>query len=772
LIRYNPNKKTGAISKTFNMKDGIPFDDIYPFNFYFDKHGKIYIGGGLGTGYGFLSFLADSIKDNIHIPPIVITDFKVKNKPFSLDSCISEIKHIKLKYSQNFFSFEYAALDYKNPIKNQYAYKLEGLDEDWIYSGTRRFANYTGLSSGKYIFRVKGSNNDGYWNETGTSIAIIIETPPWKTSWAYLIYGLFILGVFYLIIRYYLKRQHLLHKLSLEQIQTEKLEDIDRMKSQFFANISHEFRTPLTLILGPLEKLKSKIADKSSVQDLNMMQRNANRLQNLINQLLSLSKLESGKMKLQAQEINIVSLVNRCTQSFESLAKQKKIDLVFNSAEENVLLFVDKEKIEKILYNLLSNAFKSTDEGGTIEVTVTPLPPSRGDSAWISPLEGGQRGVSISVSDTGHGIPPDQLPHIFDRFYQANDSYTKDQEGTGIGLALTKELVELHHGKISVESHPDSPYSYRDRDGRGSKFSIKLPYGKEHLKTDEFIDNEHQGSLEPAKDSVQFIKPDHAETISEDDEVDDKKPLLLIVEDNDDLRSYIRSCLTEYYHISEATDGEKGLEKAIDKIPDLIISDVMMPKMDGYELCRHVKTNECTNHIPVILLTAKAGMENKLEGLETGADDFLTKPFNTEELVVRIRNLIQQRRNLRMQFIEEFNQSHGLQEKVELSMDQKFIQKAKNVVEEYMSDPDFNVELFGQEMALSRSQLHRKLSALLDQSPTDFIRTIRLNRAAVLLAQKSANVAEIAYDVGFNNPSYFSECFRKQFGKLPSEYTG
>jgi signal transduction histidine kinase/DNA-binding NarL/FixJ family response regulator len=776
LTRFNPDAEEGKRFKLFSTSDGLPFDKIYPYHFDKGKDGRFYMGGERGFGLGYFSFHPDSIKDNTLIPPVVITGFKVKNNDIPLDTAISYKKQLHLQYDQNFIAFEFASLDYNDPGKNEYYYKLEGMDDDWIYSGNRRFANYTGLSPGSYVFRVKGSNNDGYWNEAGASLAITIAAPPWKTWWAYLLYGLFIFTVLYLIFRYYLKRQQLLHKLALEHVQTEKLEELDRMKSRFFANISHEFRTPLTLILGPIEKLKSYIKDKEPKEDLNMMHRNARRLQNLINQLLSLSKLESGKMKLQSQEVNIISLVNRYVQSFESLAKQKKIEFKFNSSETKIPLFVDKDKIEKILYNLLSNAFKFTEEGGRIEVSVTPInPPSRGDKAEskISPLEGG-RGVNITISDTGRGIPQEKLPHVFDRFYQVDDNYTKDQEGSGIGLALTKELVEIHHGIITVESQLE----------KGTTFTVLLPLGKEHLKTEEIV--VHKDSFgEPASAEASADKSvdreDPPEQIAElqahetpiDDyaEKEDTKPLLLIIEDNDDLRSYIRSYLTDDYQISEAIDGEMGLQKAIEKIPNLVISDVMMPKMDGMELCRRLKTDERTCHIPVILLTAKAAMEDKLEGLETGADDFLTKPFDPQELVIRIRNLIQQRRKLQKIFARNISSIGQLTDSSISSMDKKFMKKSVEVVEENLLDADFNVEQLGQEMNMSRMQLHRKLRALVDQSAGEFIRTIRLNRAAILLKEKTANIAEIAYDVGFNNPSYFSECFRKQFGKLPSEYS-
>ncbi|MCD4729898.1 MAG: response regulator, partial [Bacteroidales bacterium] len=489
----------------------------------------------------------------------------------------------------------------------------------------------------------------------------------------------------------------------------------------------------------------------------------------------SLSKLESGKMKLQAQEVNIVSLVNRYVQSFESLAKQKKIEFKFNSSGTNTPLFVDKDKMEKILYNLLSNAFKFTGEGGRIEVTVGSLQFANNSKqtsteiAYCKLPTANLNGpwVEIIVSNTGHGIHPDQLPHIFNRFYQADDNYTKDQEGTGIGLALTKELVELHHGKISVESELN----------KETTFTVFLPMGKEHLKEEELVESDvrkdsygESESWEAIPD--QFIEIQDQETTIIDNALEgDSKPLILIVEDNDDLRSYVRSYLTDDYLISEAIDGEMGLNKAIDKIPDLIVSDVMMPKMDGIEFTRKIKADERTSHIPVILLTAKAAREDKLEGLETGADDFLTKPFDPDELLVRIRNLIQQRRKWKEIILKNIGSVNQLSSSGITSMDQKFLKKAVVVVEKHISDSEFSVELFGKEMAMSRVQLHRKLTALVEQSASEFIRTIRLNKAAIFLKEKSGNIAEIAYGVGFSNPSYFSECFRKQFGKLPSEYS-
>ena len=758
LIGYDPSTRDKSTNAKNQIKQYLPFDQIFRTQLYKDQSGIIYFGSASGTGNGYYSFHPEDISQNRIIPPIVITSFKIRNESVEMDSSITTKKNLSLNWDQNFFSFEFAALDYTKPDQNQYAYMLDGLDENWIYSKNRRTVNYTNVSPGTYTFKVKGSNSDGYWNEVGTSISITIIPPPWKTWWAYSLYVLFSISLIVIVLRFYLRRQRLLHNLELEQIQTEKLEELDSMKSRFFANISHEFRTPLTLILGPVEKHMPTVKGSALKQDLSVIQRNALRLQRLINQILNLSKIETGKMKLRARVENIVALVNGYVQSFESLAKQKEIDFKFNSAEEDIQLFVDKDKIEKILYNLLSNAFKFTDKGGRIEIIVTLLE------------EG--RAVSISISDTGKGIPPDKLEHIFDRFYQVDDSYTRDQEGTGIGLALTKELVKLHHGEIKVESHPDS---YQE--GKGTTIRVYLPTGKEHLSPDEIADEiiseEQNVSIQDQHDELTYKREKILIKASDSEK---SKPILLVVEDNVDLLFYIREYLEKFYNILGAVDGEEGLQEAIKHIPDLIISDVMMPGMDGFELCRKLKSDERTSHIPVILLTARAGKESKIEGLETGADDFITKPFDNEELLTRVKNLIEQRNRIREQFFRNakrigLTQLMGLPASGITSMDQKFLGKAVEVVEEHMGDFDFSVDRFSQEMSVSNMQLYRKLKALVNLSANEFIRSVRLNHAAQLIKQKNDNIAQISYAVGFNNPSYFAECFKKQFGVSPSEYS-
>lgn len=674
--------------------------------------------------------------------------------------------NLELPYRINHLTFKFSAIDWQAPHKIRYQYKLEGSDRDWRNITKETKAIYTNLTHGHYEFKVKAIGAANKWSDT-FEYDFLIRPPWWYSWWAYVIYSIILLALIFAWRSYDLKRHRLKQELEIEHVQTEKLEELDKMKSRFFANISHEFRTPLTLILGPLQNLLSKASDKESEQELDMMQRNARRLQKLINQLLNLSKLEAGKMKLQAREENIVSLARLFVQSYESYATQRNISLLFTSEADEILVYVDREKIEKILNNLLSNAFKFTPDGGSIEVTVgsgKSEDRSREPEVGSPKFAVGSQCVEIKVSDTGAGISSDRLEHIFDRFYQADDSYTKDQEGSGIGLALTKELVDLHNGEIIVESDP----------GRETTFSVYLPMGKSHLKVEEILKKKepvYEQFVPNIPDSISLT--DEQKPLTEDqpaDTLDTTTPIVLIVEDNADLRLYIRGFLDQNYHVIEAIDGKDGLNKAIKIIPDLIISDVMMPNMDGYQLCNKLKTDEKTSHIPIILLTARASMESKIEGLETGADDFITKPFEPQELQVRVKNLIEQRNKLKEWYKKEMSVEEHKPIPVLPTIDQQFLEKAKNVVHQNMAEPDFSVEDFVKETAMSRTQLHRKLRALVDQSASEFIRTLRLNRAAELLLQNIGNISEISYDVGFNNPPYFSDCFNKQFGMSPSEY--
>ncbi len=518
--------------------------------------------------------------------------------------------------------------------------------------------------------------------------------------------------------------------------ETEKLHELDRIKTNFFTNISHEFRTPLTLILGPLEKLMADNNDDSTQSQYFLIHKSANNLLKLINQLLDLSSIDAGKMKLNIEKGDAVSFIKGIVASFQPLADIKNIKLEFVSSLEQLNTYFDKDKFEKILSNLLSNAIKFSKEKGKV-------------SLYLSIVE--DKIVHINVEDNGIGIPYNEIKNIFNRFFKVENS---GLGGTGIGLALVKELVELHEGTINVESEIT----------KGTKFRIRLP-----LKIDSYKSFQIESSQEiTSKEKKNTIPLSIDENDIADKNISDNTPLILIIEDEKDIRNFIKENIGTECNIIESSNGKDGLKKSIEYIPDLIISDIIMPEINGIDLCKNLKTDERTSHIPIILLTAKSSMENKLEGLETGADDYLTKPFNISELQVRVSNLIDQRKKLRERFRKEI-----LLEPKEIavtSADEKFLYRISNLIEKHIADYNFSVDIFAKEMGMSRMQLHRKLHAVTGQSASDFIRNFRLKRAAKLLQGNYGNIAEVAYDVGFNNPSYFSECFKKLFGSLPSEY--
>ncbi len=754
LSKFDP--KTGTF-RNYDKNDGFCTSLFIYRSCVKDSQGFMYF-GGLG---GFTRFHPDSLQNNPHVPPIAITDFQVFHQSLMIDPVKSEndrsasylprsipyLDAIELSYQQNVFSFEFAALDFRNPMRNQYAYMLEGFNDDWTYTdASNRTATYTNLDPGEYIFQVKGSNNDGLWNEEGTSIRITISPPWWKTKLAYSAYFLLIIAALIISYRLRITRLRLQYQAQMDHLEAERYHEIDELKSRFFANISHEFRTPLTLILGPISKLLSRTSDSDSEKDLNLMQRQAKRLLELVTQLLDLSKLEAGKMKIQASQQNIIPLLKGLTLSFASLAERDKITLSFNTELEDIQVFVEKDAIAKIINNLLSNAFKFTETGGTIQVNVT----TTGESYLSSEGE-----ICIAIQDNGVGIPAERVNKIFERFYQVDNSETREREGTGIGLALTRELIELHKGRISVSS----------KEGEGTTFTIRLPLGSAHLSENEIVqmsENMEPTSSEiliPEEDKVSIIKPLNT---------DEAQPLLLIVEDNSDVRSYIRSYLDQDYTCHEAKDGEAGLKQALELIPDLIISDVMMPKMDGVEFCKQIKSDVHTSHIPVILLTAKADLESKLEGLETGADAYLTKPFEAEELLVRIKNLIEQRELLRQRFRQDLSLvPAGLKLS---SMDQQFLEKATGIIRDHINDFDFNADQFSKKIFMSRQHLNRKLKALTGHATLEFVRSIRLKSATQLLRNRQATITEIAYEVGFSDPSHFTKSFQKEFGQTPSAF--
>ena len=736
--------------RNFTVEDGLQ-SNSFAGQLNFGAHSKgsdglLYFGGFNGLN----QVDPRKLRYNPHIPPVVLTGLRVHNKPFYSGRAVDQLSSLELSHRENVLEFAFAALDYTQPGKNQYAYKLEGVDQDWVYSGTRRYASYSNLNPGEYVFRVKASNNDGVWNEAGTTIRLHLATPPWKSWWAYLFYASLVLVLVLVFWRYTLVQQRLKHELALERLESEKLLELDQLKSRFFANISHEFRTPLSLILGPLEQLmhKREHHNKRELEHYSLMQRNGQRLLQLINQLLDISKIEAGSMKVQLQDTDLVKELRICVASFASLAESKGIELQFQSEQEQLLASTDSDKLQKILYNLLSNACKFTPAGGSISVWLQG--PALAADAPLLPY------IEIGVEDSGRGIAAYEQEKIFDRFYQVEGSHTNTTEGTGIGLALTRELVHLLKGQISVSSEL----------GKGSCFKVRLPLLVQQEGMDAAASQTTVARAVPVGTAAGEVTADKDRDSESCTQL--KKPLLLIVEDNAELRRFIGDCFAGEYSLQEAADGVEGFELAVQQIPDLIISDLMMPRRNGNELCTLLKEDERTSHIPFILLTAKASTQSRLEGLGLGADDYLTKPFIAEELRVRVKNLIEQRRKLR----ERFSQTSILQPSAIAvsSADERFIQRALAVVEQHMANEDFSVESFGQEIGMSRMQLHRKLTALTGQSSSEFIRTIRLQRAASLLQQRWGNVADVAYAVGYQNLSYFSKCFKEVYQQTPSEY--
>ena len=741
LSKFNANKIT---FRNFNVNDGLQSNEFNTGAFYRSNSGELFFGGIKGLNY----FFPKNIVDNPFVPEISIINVSIRN--FSSQKSRAQLRKqysnpgkdkLILSDDNDVITFEFAALDYSAPEKNMYAYMLENLDETWIYSGTKNTATYTNLKPGDYIFKVKGSNNDGLWNEKGAAFYFTINPPWWITWWAYSFYGIVLLSALYFLRRYELNRLKLKNQLRLEKVETDALRNLDYLKSHFFENLSHEFRTPLTLILGQIESVMSSNIENKEKSKLQVANRNARRLLTLINQLLDLSKIEAGSMKLNSEQHNIVSFIKSLFYSFESLAETKKITLKFETVLENIPVVFDPDKMEKVFNNLLSNAFKFTPPQGEIKVFI-----KKADSKF----------VEIYIRDTGIGIPGNRIKHIFNRFYQVDSSTTRDQEGTGIGLALTVELVELHKGKIDVKS----------KEGEGSEFIISLPIGN--------IKNDQEKLVEFSIDS--FIEKNELNEIEIQEENlnqnlnagDSKKDIVLIVEDNKDVRAYISEQLRNDYRIFEASNGKEGYSLAQNTIPDLIISDIMMPIMDGYQLCKAIRADEKTSHIPIIMLTAKAGLDNKTEGLETGVDDYLTKPFSAKELRVRVKNLIYLRAQLRKRFSKATIIKPS--EVTIVSVDQEFLQRVIKSIETNIENEQFGVEKLSNELNMSVSQLNRKLNALVDQPAGQLIRSLRLQRAADLLKQNAGTVAEICYKVGFNDQAYFSRAFKKQFNCSPSDF--
>jgi signal transduction histidine kinase/DNA-binding response OmpR family regulator len=727
------------------MRDGLQGNEFFERSFYKSRAtGQMFFGGN----NGITAFFPDSIRDNAFIPPVVITDFKlfyqsvpIGKKDSPLQRHVSEMKHLELLYSQNVITFEFAALNYVIPEKNQYAYIMEGFDKTWNYVGTEHKATYTNLDPGNYVFRVKASNNDGDWNEEGTTISIYIHPPFWVTGWAFALYAVVIAFTFYYIYRSIVAREKLKSQTAIERLEEKRTHEMDLMKIRFFTNVSHEFRTPITLILGPLQRLmQSGIKDTQTINYYALMHRNAQRLLRMVNQLLDFRKLETGHMKLEAMHGDVVMFVKTIAGAFNYNAAQRNINYTFQSSVDSLQLWFDPDKLDKILYNIISNAFKYTEDDGAIDVSLQVK------------TENGQEYAQIGVKDNGAGIPNELLKKIFTLFYQVEGS----KSGTGIGLALAKEMVELHHGKIEVESEA----------GKGSHFKILLPLGKDHLRSAQIVerDIDMEEKITAIELAPSIIVEAHDTPVGASD-----KPIILVIDDDGDIRQYLRDILLLSYHVIEAINSETGFDAAVKEIPDLIISDVMMPGIDGFKFCAMIKGDERVNHVPVILLTAKGAEESKIEGFETGADDFITKPFSDALLLARVKNLILSRKKLK----ELFGKTTGAQlagEQALNSIDKKFIEKAIQIVEAHLANTNFDSHAFAHEIGMSRAQLYRKFSAITNQSVSDFIKNIRLKKAADMLVKESKSIAETAYAVGFSERTNFTRTFVKHFGVTPSQY--
>jgi signal transduction histidine kinase/ligand-binding sensor domain-containing protein/DNA-binding response OmpR family regulator len=734
ITKYNIRTKN---FRNFDIRDGVSSNTFSENISYRRPDGEMFFGSINGVTY----FYPDSIYLNHYKPPVYITNLQINNQDVAVGNTIMNNKvlskalfltpQIKLSYKENIISFSFAALDYHASDKNQYQYQLEGFDDKWVDAGSRRTVTFTSLPSGSYTFKVRASNSDQMWSDDIATLQIAISAPPWKTWWAYLIYFLIIGGLLWLSRYIKLKRIYLQNRLAIANLNYEKEHEIAEIKSRFFTNISHEFRTPLTLMIGPLEDLTADDKLAPSVKStIRKIQNQSKRLLSLINQLLDFHKAESNALTLNTAYHDIIALSKSVANSFEEEANRKDIQFVFQADKKELFLLIDKEKVESILYNLLSNAFKFTPPGGDIQFRVEyhqqPAPT-----------------CEIIVADTGKGVSAAEKGKIFDRYYQVAQAEPGKYMGTGIGLAFVKDLVELHNGSILLE----------DNQPQGSVFTITLPA---------------KAASQPEEEPGEMEDYQPEELAEEADNEQAELPIVLVVEDNEELNQYLCKVLSKSGDVIAARDGKEGLEKAFQTIPDLVVSDVMMPGMDGYALCKSLKEDNRTSHIPVILLTAKSDDISHIEGIKQGADIYLGKPFKPALLTSHVKNLIQSRKKLKELFARRLNLEPS---EVEVtSFDEEFIKNAIHFVEENIEKDEFSIDDLAVKLNMSRSTFYRKLKALTGMSGSDFIRTIKLKRSAQLLKSGEYTVSMAAFSSGFNDLKHFRKSFQKQFGVTPSEY--
>ena len=730
LVRLDPRDNH---SQTFTVTDGIAANE-FNFNAYFkDSQGVFYFGGY----NGITSFIPEQIETNNSIAKMVLTGLKILNTPVVIDDKngllkenIVLCKELDFKYHQNVFTIEFALLNFIKSNKNKYQYQLEGYDKEWVET-ENSFVSYSNLPYGNYLLTIKGANNDGIWGAP-ISIKINMHPPFWLTWWAYCIYACSVLLILLLVYRFYFFRALL-----------EKEEELHQVKMNFFTNVSHEILTHLTLIMAPIEKIsESNQLDNHNKQKLQLVKSNTNQLLRLVRELMDFRKAETNNLKLEIGSYNLIEFLQQIYQNFQDAALAKNIHLKFQYQSKNLTAYFDPQQLEKVFFNLLNNAIKFTQEGGSVSLCVIET----------------DKKIQVQVSDNGRGIHPEYLDKLFTNFFQVADHGIQNT-GYGIGLALSKNIIEMHHGDISVKSVPAN-----NQDQGHTSFSVVIQKGNKHFQQKEIIEEE----------SNKVVKNNSIET--ETTNLVKTRFSLLIAEDNPELSELLVETFEEQYEIILCKNGLEAWEKSIIEIPDLILSDVMMPLMDGFELCEKLKTDERTSHIPIILLTAKTTQDDQIAGLENGADSYLIKPFSTKVLELHIRNLLTLRKNMRQKFGLQISSIPSVNEHTEdnkhfmSSVDREFYDKVIQLIHEHMEDPEFGVIMLSRKVAMSAPILYKKLKAVSNLSVNDFIKLTRMKKAAELLIKKEMTIAEIAYQVGYNDRKYFSKEFKKQYGVTPTEF--
>ena len=751
------NTKTDTF-KNYDIYDGLLAND-FNFNGAFkDQNGTLYFGNYGGLNY----FDPNNIPINNNIPRLYFTDFKLFNKsvmPNAKDSPltknISQTTNLSLNHKQSVFTIEYTGINYTRPEKNQYAYYLDGFEDTWNYVDNSRSATYTNLSPGEYTFKVKAANNDGVWNEMPIKLSLTVLPAWWATKFALLSYALLIILITYFIVKYLNERLEEKRLIKFERDKMEQGEELNNRKLQFFTNISHEFRTPLTLILNPLEdiiqntklNLPKRIKEKHAI-----IHKNTIRLKRLLDELMDFRKLQMNKLSVKICQIEAVSFVKEVTTHFEEEASLKNIMFSIESDEIPIDLWTDPGMLEKIIFNILSNAFKITLENGVVSVGIF-----RCNNKVIFPLinkECARSAVEIAIEDTGSGINMEELKKIFERFYQVKKMNSQYYGGTGIGLEVVKSFVDLLKGKIVVESE----------EAVGTKFRIFLPLGNSHFEPNELLVAQNEKSLTTDNPILEQKKSTADNGVLATNSI---KKTLLIVEDNTELRTYLKNELENEYTIIEAANGSEGLLAATQRNPDLIITDVVMPEMDGFEFCTRIKQDLKTSHLPVLMLTAKAMSDDWVKGIDSGADVYLSKPFEMKVLRAQLKQIIVSRQILFNKYLKDTNNIKVPENTSPL--DKKFIAKVLDYINDNIADENLNVEQLAEELHLSRSQLYRKIKALTGQTANEFLRKIRLEKAKQMIGNGNESISEICFKVGFSSPSYFTKCFKSHFGVLPTE---